>query len=252
MTRNGAADMQLYIVSFNGETFYVSDAGINKKDPDIFKRVIANIGYRGCISFKPYEKEYVIWKNILYRCYWPNSNLYEYYGALGVTVDPRWHCFEFFLYDIFNTRNYDIFRDSRRVYDMDLSKQMKLPPNERCYAPGKCIIRPLAQTDVSQALDKAQAKGRSSESGAFLDPKIVHQQMSQPQIISYDALPNGDYPDAAYEQTIRYPPNLPIPHNDDLGYDTIRILGGVIKRNAPQIKPTTTVGKKVMCVIMEK
>ena len=239
LTSNGVADMQLYNVLYNNEIYYASDSGLIKRDPDIFKRVIANIGYRGCASYKNYEKEYEIWKNIIYRCYWSNNNIYQYYGALGVTVDPKWHCFEFFLYDIINMRSYDTFRNSNRRYDIDISRQSNIPYQNRCYTPGKAILRPLYQTDVSEALDKAKSLGNTGESGTYIDSTIVKESNnSQINHINYDPKPNGDYPYAAYEQVVKNPPNLLIPNNDDIGYNIVRILGGIVKYDAPIIKPS--------------
>lgn len=243
LTNNGVAEMQLYNILYNNEVYYASDTGLLNKDPDIFKKVIANIGYRGCASYKDYAKEYEIWKNIIYRCYWSNNNIYQYYGALGVTVDPKWHCFEFFLYDLINMRSYDTFRSSNRRYDMDISKQNNIPYSDRCYMVGKAILKPLSQTDVLQALDKAKATGTTGESGTYIDSTIIKESNTNKVThVDYNPLPNGDYPYEAYNQVIINPPSLPIPGNDDIGYDRARILGGIINYNTI-IKPTTTAGK---------
>lgn len=241
LTGNGVADMQLYSILYNNQEYYASDTGLCVKDPNIFNRVIANIGYRGSIAYKSFEKEYTIWKNMLYRCYWPNNNLYPYYGALGIIVDPRWHCFEFFLYDLINMRSYDTFKESKRMYDMDLSKHRDGQLMSNCYGPGRATLRPLASSDVAEALSKAKSMGAEAASGTYIDSAIVHQPRAQPtDTIVYDPMPNGRYPYKAYEQMLSNAPNLPIPSNDDIGYNNIRILNGVIKCNAPLIKPTTT------------
>jgi hypothetical protein len=45
--------------------------------------------------------EYRTWRSIQNRCYLPSHISYKYYGALGVTVCPRWrHSFKTFLADM--------------------------------------------------------------------------------------------------------------------------------------------------------
>lgn len=44
--------------------------------------------------------EYIIWRNILTRCYKTNCDHYQFYGAKGVKVCKRWQSFETFLADV--------------------------------------------------------------------------------------------------------------------------------------------------------
>ena len=254
LTSNGVAEMQLYIVLYNNEEYYASNTGLKQGNPDIFKRVVANIGYRGAASYRGFEKEYTIWKNILYRCYWDNSNIYKYYGAKGITVDPKWHCFELFLYDLVNMRTYDTFKEAKRLYDIDLSRQKKLPCSERCYAPGKVLLRPLSLTDISEALDNAKSEGVGTTSGTYINTSQQPRNIHPVQIVNYVPLANGSYSYKAYEQMLNNPPNLPIPGNDDVGYNNIRVVNGIHKSNATLIKPTTTAvgSKREMCRIVNK
>lgn len=43
---------------------------------------------------------YGTWVNMLARCYNPDSSSYKYYGARGISVDPRWHHFKNFALDM--------------------------------------------------------------------------------------------------------------------------------------------------------
>lgn len=51
---------------------------------------------------KKEHKLYSTWKNMLERCYKPNSSNFKYYGAKGITVCERWHDFLTFVEDIDN------------------------------------------------------------------------------------------------------------------------------------------------------
>lgn len=44
--------------------------------------------------------EYITWWGMMARCYRPDSSSYKYYGAKGIIVCERWHCFEHFLKDM--------------------------------------------------------------------------------------------------------------------------------------------------------
>lgn len=44
--------------------------------------------------------EYIAWSGMRQRCLNPRSPNYKYYGARGITIDPRWSKFENFLADM--------------------------------------------------------------------------------------------------------------------------------------------------------
>lgn len=44
--------------------------------------------------------EYTSWNHMMQRCYNPKNNMYEFYGAKGVTVCERWHEFKNFIEDM--------------------------------------------------------------------------------------------------------------------------------------------------------
>ena len=203
---------QLYCVEYNGQTYFTSDMGLRSKDTSIFDRIIANIGYRGYIDFRLFKKEYEVWKNMLYRCYWHNSNIYPYYGAIGITVDPRWHSFEMFLYDIFETPNYDKMIEGKTVYELDLSvKQKNIHENQRIYTKGKVTLRPFYLTDVATALDKAKNKGNTTKT-CYIEPVMQQPVQIQQPVFSPNA--NGAPTMDAYNWIINNRPNLNIPSLD--------------------------------------
>jgi hypothetical protein len=44
--------------------------------------------------------EYRSWQMMKNRCLNPNADDYTYYGGRGITIDPRWHTFDNFLFDM--------------------------------------------------------------------------------------------------------------------------------------------------------
>ena len=221
LTRNGIADMQFYKILYNNKIYFASNVGLLSKNPSIFNIVIANIGYRGYVDYTKFMKEYNIWKNILYRCYWHTSNIYQFYGGAGITVNPRWHCFELFLYDLINIRTYDTFKKSNHTYDLALSA------SSNCYTQGKVMLRPLYQTDVSEALDKVNSIGGGNINNTYIEKSSN----INPKTIDYKPMEDGRYPYAAYEQLLKHPPQFLIPPNDDIGYNIERILNGIHVKN---------------------
>lgn len=254
---NNLVRYQIYKINYKDEIYYASDIALNNRDSSIFKRVVANIGYRGNINYSLFKKEYNLWKNMLYRCYWGNSNIYPYYGAIGITVDPKWHCFELFLYDIVAMNNYDTFKKSNNVYELDIaSKQKDIPENQRRYTQGKVLLKQFYNSDVAAALDKFKSGGIKPV-GTYIEvpvDKNIDTQQQNSNVV-FNPLKDGSYPMEAYEYAIKNPPELPVPNNDDLGYGITRTFNGIHYNNTC-VKPKKIIieprKKNVMCKIVKK
>ena len=217
-------EVQLYSIRYNNEIYYVSDIGLQSKDMSIFDKCIANIGYRGYISFKQFPKEYNIWKNMLYRCYWKNSNIYPYYGGIGITVDPRWFSFEIFLYDLFEVTNYDKFITGKTNYELDLSiKQKNIPINNRVYSRSKVTLRPFYMTDVYAALNESKSKGNAPTASIPKENTMQIQEEIKP---VFNTGINGPSIEA-YKWIIDHPPTLKIPSFSEPLNSNISILNGM-------------------------
>lgn len=220
----GVAEMQLYKISLNGEIYYASNAGLKSNDLKIFDKVIGGVGYRGYISIIRYGKEYTMWKDMIYRCCSSNNMLYPYYGGAGVTIYPKWMCFELFVYDLITQSGYEKINSTNKVYVLDIeTKQKNRPENSRMYAPNMITLKQYYSSDVYSNCEKAK------ESGTYTDCTNIKMNNLKVQNIKPIAKPykDGSYPLSAYEQVVTNPPSLPIPDNDDIGYNAVRMTAGV-------------------------
>lgn len=236
-TNTGIAEMQLYKINVDGLEAYASDSGLLSNNSAIFNRVIANIGYRGNIDINIFKTEYEMWKEMIYHCYYQSNKLYPYYGGIGITIDPRWLCFEIFLYDLINLNGYEKIKDSKCEYVIDIkSKQKNTPESSRIYAPGKISLKQYYKSDVYDNNEKAKASGMASDAGLYYNSSVqpMHNTERKP---FFKRLSDGSYPEYAYEYTVNNPPILQSPDNDDLGINKIRTFNGVHYKNAKPISP---------------
>ena len=82
-----------------------------------------------------------LWKGIHSKCYNPSDPNYSKYGAIGVSIDPRWHCFADFLKDFRNLINYDKWLMYKGRFHLDIELlQKSVPPGQRVYSPETCIL----------------------------------------------------------------------------------------------------------------
>lgn len=106
---------------------------------------VAGVGYLGAeeCHYNSTSRMYRVWHNMINRCYNPNSTEWKHYGACGVTVCDRWHCFTNFAKDVPNIPGYDeeLFEDNLIHLDKD-EKQWKM--DEKVYSPTTCqFVTPL-------------------------------------------------------------------------------------------------------------
>lgn len=98
---------------------------------------VANIGYIGNASKSINKKIYDIWRHMIGRCYSINNKDYCRYGAKGITVEKRWHCFEYFLEDVklIDGWSKTLFDEGKITLDKD-KKQIHL--KEKIYSKEMC------------------------------------------------------------------------------------------------------------------
>lgn len=102
---------------------------INPFYPSIF-----GIGYIGNTNTKDNLYEYYKWRNMLSRCYNPKNEKYKNYGAIGISVCKRWHCFEYFLQDFPKIKGYQY------GIKQSLDKDIRANSKNKIYSLETCVL----------------------------------------------------------------------------------------------------------------
>lgn len=101
-----------------------------------------------------------IWMGILQRCYNPTRKDYQWYGAKGVHVDPRWHVFSNFQKDVRNLSGWHSFVADPLSYslDKDYFASNRYGP-ETCVWSGKTQQR--INTSRAKLVEATSPKGKT-------------------------------------------------------------------------------------------
>ena len=117
---------------------------------DIYYPCVCGVGYFGeNPDASNNKKEYSIWYKMLSRCYNELDPAYQFYGAVGVSVDPSWLNFSTFIEDIKYLDGYDQMINNPKQYAMDKDlKQLQIPKNQRVYSKDTCTF--ITKSDNSK------------------------------------------------------------------------------------------------------
>ena len=118
------------------------------KDP--YYPIIDGVGYFGEGSKVTDNKRiYNIWGKMISRCYNESDPSYCFYGAIGVTVDPRWFNYSVFAEDIKQVDGYQLMINNPYDYSMDKDlKQLQLSKDQRVYSKNTCTF--ITKSDNSK------------------------------------------------------------------------------------------------------
>ena len=108
-----------------------------KHAKDWFKPKVATVGFLGRWEKSTKIPEYVVWINMLNRCYVTSNSHYKYYGAAGITVHPDWHCFSTFYKDFKLLDGYNGWLNADEKYHID--KDLK---GGKMYSKDTCVLIP--------------------------------------------------------------------------------------------------------------
>lgn len=135
-------DRRRFLISFI-ETRTKKDVSIreilNGEVKDNYYPKIFGVGCIGNGHKKGNKSLYNRWLCMLTRCYDESSTNYIAYGAKGITVDHRWHCFEYYLEDVVTLEGFDKNLLEKGLIELDKdflqineSKSNKLYSKETC------------------------------------------------------------------------------------------------------------------------
>lgn len=127
-------------------TYPLYSAILHGRVKDNLVPIVANVGFIGSditITRLPYYPLYKVWNDMINRCYNPNDNSYQYYGAIGVSVDPSWWNFTSFYYDAIQLPGYQFKFLYPDKYQLDKDYlQFYIEKSKRVYSKNTCIWIP--------------------------------------------------------------------------------------------------------------
>lgn len=119
---------------------------------DLYKPAVYGIGYMG--NARSSNQLYVSWSCMMTRCYGKNDPSYSSYGMIGVRVEERWHCFEYFAEDAKLLPGYDKYINDPRNYQLDKDYlQLNIPKSQRIYSRNTCVFISGADNNNLHALE---------------------------------------------------------------------------------------------------
>lgn len=133
------------------------------KDP--YAKIISGVACIGIPKILYNKREYDSWFHMIKRCYQPGSNSYERYGALGVKVCERWHCFEYFIEDFYKLPGIEEYLNApdneKCNYHLDKDlRALKLGLDNKIYSPDTCTILNIHTNARLQDKNRTSSKYR--------------------------------------------------------------------------------------------
>lgn len=126
------------------ETASSRSAIIGGRVKDKYVPNIAGVGFLGSFEGKVSDPNVIIfyrpWNDMMNRCYNVTDKDYPMYGALGITVDPRWHNFGNFFEDAKTLPGYENKLREPTMYNLDKDYlQQDVPDNQKVYSKDTCV-----------------------------------------------------------------------------------------------------------------
>ena len=121
------------------ETIVSSAAILGGRVKDKYVPNIAGVGFLGSFEGKVTVPNVIIfyrpWNDMMNRCYNVTDEDYPMYGALGITVDPRWYNFGNFFEDAKTLPGYENKLREPTMYNLDKDYlQQDVPDNQKVYS----------------------------------------------------------------------------------------------------------------------
>ena len=152
---------------------------LSKNVNDPYHKSICDVACLGEYKNNPLhcKKIYDIWYHIIERCYDKQCKSYINYGAIGVSVDPNWLCYENFLNDLpyINGFNNYINNDGSTSYHLDKDLlQQNIPKSQRIYSKNICCF--ISNYENTKTMIKDNKNGCSSNYyGVYKTPYNTYQ-----------------------------------------------------------------------------
>lgn len=82
-----------------------------------------------------------MWRSMIRRCYDPNTDNFQSYGGIGISICDRWMNRDLFLKDIANIFQYNKWYRFPTIYQLDKDYlQLNIQKDKRIYSPETCVF----------------------------------------------------------------------------------------------------------------
>ena len=144
-------------------------SGIKHHGKDANLRDTYGVGYYGPADFEAPEYHWLvnIWRQMIRRCYDKKCKSYKSYGAKGVHVDERWHCFANFQVDAPRLPDWVLKLEYPDQYSLD--KDILHASNR--YGPDTCMWASRASQDVNR-VNSSPVLATTPEGNRVMRPSI--------------------------------------------------------------------------------
>lgn len=123
------------------------------KDP--YLPTIYGVGYIGEYNnIRSNISLYKTWHSMMSRCYNPDDKDYVRYGAIGIRVCDRWHCYKNYFDDVQLLPGYELKMQYPNIYQLDKDYlQLNIPKQQRIYSPQTCVWMSVYDNVTIRAID---------------------------------------------------------------------------------------------------
>lgn len=104
---------------------------------------VACIGHANSVVNGSLDRHYRVWSDMIHRTYDPNYKDYYNYGGAGVSICPKWLCYEFFLQDVMFIKGYEDWWNNPGCYELDKDTlQANIDRCNKVYSLDTCAFIP--------------------------------------------------------------------------------------------------------------
>lgn len=117
-----------------GSEFIIGRSTVNSgliKDPK--SKNIYNVACCGNTKPKEHWQIYIVWFNMIQRCYNKNNPSYKSYGAEGIKICDEWLNFEFFLKDYKKIDGWNEYLFNNKKLNLDKDKKTFYSTHKKCF-----------------------------------------------------------------------------------------------------------------------
>ena len=185
----------------------------------LMRPVIHGVGYIGIGPYRTYvpytpetygqrTKEYVLWQNMIARCYYTRNGKQVHKGYKCVVVCERWHCFQNFCSDLPAIPGYGNWKNNpvKYEFDKDYSHRRYYSPDTMCFIPTSDNAKEAGLRNQAMKISKSDYYSINKNRKVIVDDALAILEDSE---IQFSMVMNGNthtiITDTPYGTTIFFP-----------------------------------------------